>query len=80
MFITALHALSDEPIRDRIVFILKDSKLSEELRLDPDPVSRKQLIGHVKAKALKNDFKESTDMKGDGIAVNAKGFPNQKRT
>ena len=45
VFITVLHALSercsfgevkDEPIRDRIVGGLKDSKLSEKLQIDPN--------------------------------------------
>lgn len=64
VFITALQALSercnfgevkDEPIRNRIVGGLKDSKLSEKLQLDPDLALAKATNQASRSEAVKNN-------------------------
>ena len=88
MFITTLHALSercnfgemkDELIRERTVIGFKDSELSEKFQVDLTLMKAiSQARSYQKAANTFSEwFKESTDIKRDVDAVNAKRSPNK---
>lgn len=88
MFITTLHALSercnfgelkDELIRETTVIGFKDSELSEKFQVDLTLMKAiSQARSYQKAANTFSEwFKESTDIKRDVDAVNAKRSPNK---